>query len=100
MSKPKSKDVQDRGATKYPSEFGSHKSMISQEWTDKLKNDKFVILECENGFYATTKDRLDSRLADPHRYALAEWKADRLRELLDGVEVTTNEDNVKLKVVN
>lgn len=99
MSKSaKTKDAQDRASSKYPSEFGSHKSMISQEWTDKVADDKWVILECETGFYATTKDRLDSGLADANRYALSNWRACKLKEILSGVIVTVNEDRVGLKL--
>ncbi len=68
-----------------PSEFGSHKSMINEELTEKLidpldpnligwlSNDlntlgQVVVLTDEYGDYITLNSHLDTRLADPNRY--------------------------------
>ena len=45
-----------------PSLYGSHSSMIESE------ADGSVTLRDEKGLYETTRDRLDSGLADPRRY--------------------------------
>lgn len=78
-ARPKAKD-QKTGAKKeqkivLPSDFGSHTSMINQELTEKIvaakqdAGDPWVILKDERGNYATRKSRLDTGLADPHRFA-------------------------------
>ena len=63
---------------KFPSDFGSHKSMVNMEATqalhpgvefDDLSHDELVVLTGENGDYKTPKNRLDSGLADPNRYS-------------------------------
>ena len=46
-----------------PSLYGSHASMIEEELPDGT-----VVLLDEKGKYSTTKDRLDTGLADPRRY--------------------------------
>ena len=52
----------------YPTRFGSHSSMIDDEKTSELNDEenKVVLLD-EHGYYITSKDRLDSGLADPKR---------------------------------
>lgn len=49
---------------KYPSYFGSHKSMVVKENLDGT-----VVCEDEFGEYTTEKRRLDCGLSDPNRYA-------------------------------
>lgn len=49
-----------------PSPFGSHSSMINSELSPATGD--VVILTDEYGDYKTTRDRLDSGLADPNRY--------------------------------
>jgi hypothetical protein len=44
-----------------PTPYGSHASMIVKDLEDK------VILKDDFGEYTTTKDRLDTGLADPNR---------------------------------
>jgi len=56
---------------KFPSRFGSHSSMVNEEKTSTLKDTSLVVLEDEFGEYTTERNRLDSGLADPNRYALA-----------------------------
>ena len=60
----------------YPSQFGSHASMIDEEATKNLDNPSRVVLKDEHGLYETDRYRLDSKLADPNRY-----KTDRLGKL-------------------
>jgi hypothetical protein len=52
----------------YPSQYGSHLSMVDKELTASLNEPFKVVLEDESGHYVTTKDRLDDGLADPSRY--------------------------------
>lgn len=47
-----------------PSLYGSHASMIEEG----AEAGTAVILRDEKGTYATTRDRLDTGLADPRRY--------------------------------
>lgn len=60
----------------YPSHYGSHKSMVVRE-----NEDGTVVCQDEFGEYTTPKDRLDSGLSDPNRYATS-----RLGKLLSGKE--------------
>lgn len=59
---------------KYPSHFGSHKSMVIEENADGT-----VICEDEFGIYTTTKNRLDDGCADPKRYTES-----RIHKLFEG----------------
>lgn len=59
---------------KYPSRFGSHKSMVVEE-----NSDGTVILQDEFGVYTTDATRLDNGLADPKRY-----DPERLKKLFAG----------------
>ena len=52
---------------KYPSRFGSHKSMINQEATDKLNMQNVVVCTDEYGDYMTFNNMLDTGLVDWHR---------------------------------
>ena len=53
---------------KFPSLYGSHSSMIDEEETKKLDDEKMVALRDEKGLYVTYKKRLDTKMADPSRY--------------------------------
>jgi len=68
----------------YPSRYGSHASMVS-EWQRPL-DCSLVICEDEKGFYVTDKDRLDSGLADIHRWAPKEHRDLRYEEIQKIVE--------------
>ena len=77
-ARPKARDDKKDGKGKapvFPSEFGSHTSMINAELNEKVAAakqdaaDPWQILTDERGNYATRKQRLDSGLADPNRYA-------------------------------
>mgnify|MGYP001225576757 CR=1 FL=1 len=52
----------------YPSRFSSHSSMIDEEKTSELDDENKVVLLDEHGYYTTSRDRLDSGLADSRRY--------------------------------
>ena len=53
---------------KFPSLYGSHSSMIDEEETKKLDDEKMVVLRDEKGLYVTYRKRLDTKMADPSRY--------------------------------
>ena len=69
MSKKYLEKITDKAITVYPSEFGSHSSMIDEEKTANLKNKDIVCCVDDNGPYLTHCRNLDSGLADPRRYA-------------------------------
>lgn len=50
---------------KYPSLFGSHKSMVVKELTEEV-----VVCKDDYGEYKTYKSRLDDGMADPYRFDL------------------------------
>jgi len=76
-ARPKAKDdKKDKNkAPVYPSEFGSHTSMVNAELTGKIAEakqdaaDAWQILTDERGNYATRKSRLDTGMTDPNRCA-------------------------------
>ena len=51
-----------------PSLYGSHASMIDESLQEAVTTEGWVILRDEKGVYNTTRDRLDTGLADPRRY--------------------------------
>ncbi len=74
-ARPKAKDDK-KGKEKaptYPSEFGSHTSMINAELNGKIAagkqdaTDPWQILTDERGSYATRQSRLDTGMSDPNR---------------------------------
>jgi hypothetical protein len=78
QARPKAKD--DKGGKKeqkvtFPSEFGSHASMVNAELNEKIAaakqdaGDPWSILTDERGNYATRKSRFDTGMADPFRFA-------------------------------
>ena len=64
---------------KYPSPFGSHQSMVDEELTAKLADDKMVVCKDERGPYATFEVRLDNGLADYMRTASSEFRDRELK---------------------
>jgi hypothetical protein len=54
-----------------PSAFGSHSSMIveASKYGENVLLENQVICKDDEGFYITTKNRIDDGLADPNRYA-------------------------------
>jgi len=69
MSKKYLKTVKDKSVITYPSEYGSHASMVDKEKTENLVNKDIVCCVDDNGPYLTHRKNLDSGLADPRRYA-------------------------------
>ena len=70
----KEKEIQ----SAYPSDYGSHASMVDREATkvinegiefDDLSSTASVVIDTDKGSYTTVKNRLDTGLADPNRYA-------------------------------
>ena len=62
----------------YPSDYGSHASMLNKEATKELNKDiefedlsgtDSVVIDTDSGSYKTLKNRLDTGLADPNRYS-------------------------------
>ena len=62
----------------YPSDYGSHASMVNKEATqalnegiefDDLSSDASVVIDMDKVSYTTTKNRLDTGLSDPRRYS-------------------------------
>jgi regulation of enolase protein 1 (concanavalin A-like superfamily) len=63
----------------YPSDYGSHASMVDKDETkklnegiefDDLSSTDSVVITTDKGSYTTVKNRLDTGMADPNRYAL------------------------------
>lgn len=75
----KSSMPKDEPYTKFPSPYGSHKSMVNEEY--KFNDPKFVVCVDEHGPYLTEKNRLDSGLADPNRYR----NVDLRKQIIDAV---------------
>jgi hypothetical protein len=90
-ARPKAKDEKAGGKKEqkvvYPSDFGSHTSMINAELNEKIAaakqdaNDPWQVLTDERGNYATQKHRLDTGMADPNRYADVPVREQQLKEL-------------------
>ncbi len=87
-ARPKAKD--DKGGKKeqkivYPSDFGSHASMVNAELTGKIAKqdeaDPWQVLTDERGNYATRKNRLDNGMADPNRFADLPSREQQVKEL-------------------
>ena len=78
-ARPKAKDEKAGGKKEqkvvYPSDFGSHASLVNEELTGKIAAakqdaaDPWMVLADERGSYATRKSRLDTGMADPNRCA-------------------------------
>ena len=64
----------------YPSQYGSHTSMLDAEATEALGIDHLVALKDDEGIYVTDRDALNTLLADPNRYmnrpkTVSDWDA-------------------------
>lgn len=77
MGKSKSGMPTKQAEYQYPSNYGSHKSMVVEE-----RDDGTVVCKDEFGNYVTDKDRLDTGLADPNRYAMSRG-IDRKRDMVE-----------------
>ncbi len=90
-ARPKAKDEKAGGKKEqrivYPSDFGSHASMVNAELTEKVAAakqdaaDPWQILTDERGNYVTRKHRIDTNMADPNRYADVPAREKQLKEL-------------------
>lgn len=77
--------------------FGTTKDMVIQEIEEG--DNSFLVVIDSNGLYFTTKDRVDSGLADTNRYAVDRRKfLDRLEKLgFSPLEMfEANSDKIKL----
>ncbi len=87
-ARPKAHDEKKGGKDKaptFPSQFGSHASMVNAELkvADAKQDaaDPWQILTDERGHYATRKSRLDSGMADPNRCADQPVREKTVKEL-------------------
>ncbi len=89
-ARPKAKDDKKDGKNKgpvFPSEFGSHASMVNAELTEKIAaakqdaTDPWQVLTDERGNYATRKHRIDTQMADPNRFADLPSREQQSKEL-------------------
>ena len=69
MAKKTFSKTDEKRKAEYPSDYGSHASMIDEEATKALKDRTKVVLRDDQGTYITERKRLDSGLADPNRYS-------------------------------
>jgi hypothetical protein len=80
------KSGKDKAPT-FPSDFGSHTSMLNAELNEKIVADKqnagdpWAILKDERGDYATRRSRLDTGMADPFRFADQTIRDQQLKDL-------------------
>lgn len=88
-ARPKAKDDKKDGKGKgpvFPTEFGSHASMVNAELTEKIAAakqdtvDPWQVLTDERGNYVTRKHRIDTNMADPNRYADLPAREKQLKE--------------------
>lgn len=78
--KPESKYV-----SNYPSEYGSHKSMINDDYIDFNSMDHgYIICKDDHGSYVTTKSVLDTGFCDYNRSVERENRESILKECLNG----------------
>jgi hypothetical protein len=75
MSKSRTLPTRDKKRVlKYPSDYGSHGTMINLEKTELLKNKIYVVCTDDRGDYITEQARLDNGLADGYRFACDEFR--------------------------
>jgi len=67
MARMKTKDEKRKMA--FPSDYGSHASMIDESETEDLNDPKRVVIRDNHGTYITDRKRLDTGMADPNRYS-------------------------------
>jgi hypothetical protein len=85
MSKGKKSTSKKEASYPYPSQFGSHSSMVVLEETKRLADPDLVVCKDEFGLYLTKANRLDSGLADPLRNSDPERRKERLEEAVGQV---------------
>ena len=64
---------------KYPSRYGSHESMV------EIDLDSHVILKDKEGYYLTTKEKMDTGLVDQCRASLPEKREQKLIEFCENL---------------
>ena len=71
----------------YPSQYGSHKSMV----VDENIGEAYVACEDEKGLYATSRSYLDSGLRDPWRTTTKDFRKTMLdKQFPNGVKIDDN----------
>lgn len=71
--------------SKYPSEFGSHASMVDDEYIDfNSIHDKYIICKDSHGPYVTKKEYLDTGFCDYNRAVDRDSRHLILEECLNG----------------
>jgi hypothetical protein len=89
-ARPKAKDNKKGGKDDkptFPTEFGSHASMVNEEVNGTIveakqdAGDPWSILTDERGNYATRKSRLDTGMADPNRFADIDVRDQQVKNL-------------------
>ena len=83
MSKQSQLPETPKPKTVYPSEFGSHESMVNAKLTEKLGKPDLVVCEDDDGPYVTERNRLGSWLADPNRYSSMKARDMKLHKLVE-----------------
>lgn len=69
----------------YPSDFGSHKSMVDDDYIDiNSVSDKFVVCKDNHGSYVTRLSNLDSGFTDYNRSRCAAERDEILQEYIQG----------------
>jgi len=69
----------------YPSDFGSHLSMVSGEYPELLYDDKvWVVCSDDRGYYVTEKKNLDTGLCDYNRSVNTEARDVQFADLVMG----------------
>ncbi|MFA5311711.1 MAG: hypothetical protein WC375_00165 [Methanomassiliicoccales archaeon] len=76
---------------KFPSDYGSHKSMKDDFLSSFLpEQTAFIVLRDANGPYLTELKRLDNKMSDPYRYTSAEFRTNLLKD--NGVDANAKPD--------
>jgi hypothetical protein len=72
-------------ASIYPSTYGSHKSMLSEEhelFNEDQETSTHVVCNDERGFYLTESKNLDNGLCDRNRIDTIETRASKLYDAI------------------
>lgn len=69
----------------YPSQHGSHLSMVNSEETKRISDENLVVCKDEFGIYITERKSLDNGMADPYRDAPTDWRSNYLQKTLGEV---------------
>lgn len=69
------------GVYPFPSFCGSHKSMVDEAETERLRHPDLVVCKDADGMYVTDKSALDNGLADQWRCCDPKFREARLKKL-------------------